>query len=91
MENKEVYRLITWGLVSFAIITDFTMFMTILVASIVMIIFIIPTMDFTEEYARVMRGGEFGEETGWKILALVIMFFSLITLLHKPMGILLGN
>jgi nitrogen fixation protein FixH len=48
-------------------------------------------MDFTEEYNRIMRGGEFGEETGWKIMALIVMFFSLITLLHKPISMLLGN
>ena len=91
MENKEFYRLVTWGLVAFAIVTDFTIFMTILVAFIVMTIFIIPTMDFPEEYSRIMRGGEFGEETGWKIMALIVMFFSLITLLHKPIDMLLGN
>lgn len=91
MENKEFYRLITWGLIVFSLVTDFAMSMTILTAFIVMTIFVIPTMDFTEEYNRIMRGGEFGEETGWKIMTLIVMFFSLITLLHKPISMLLGN
>lgn len=91
MGNRELYKVITWGLVAFAIITDFPMFITILVAFIIMTIFILPSMDFSEEYARVMRRGEFDEETGWKIMALIIMFFSLVTVLHKPMVMLLGK
>lgn len=91
MDNKEGYILLVFLLTIFAAIVDFTMFMTILMAFIILTIFIVPSIDFSEEYARVMRGGDFGEETGWKVTTIIVMFFTLMTLLHKPMLMLLGK
>ena len=91
--NKEFYRLTCYGLLLLSAVINFTLFMTMCVAAMITLFFIAPSIDLSEDYARMMRTpiSQDYSETGWKIGVLVMMFISLVHVLYKPMATLLGE
>ena len=88
MDNKIFYCLLTWGLALLAIFTNFVLFMTMVLALLLLEVFIIPNMDFSKEFSMLMQNTQFEEETVWKIMLIIVMFFALTVALYSPMNLM---
>lgn len=85
---NDFYKFATCCLVVFMLATDLPMVVTLLVSAIIMVVFIIPLIDFTKDLSIVLSTNKFSNETIWKLLTLVAMFFCFTSILHKPITML---
>lgn len=93
METSEsdLYKLIVLTLSVIAIMMDFMLVFSMIFSAIIMMVLIFPFIDVSEDYARMIREGNINEETGWKVMAVIVMFVTLTVMVHKQILTLFGH
>ena len=79
-----MYKLLTILLVIVAIYFDLALVFSIFAVLLIMEVFIFPYMDFSEEECKaVIYGTEIKHETMWKVIAITVLFVTLVSIFHQ--------
>lgn len=84
MTDNNIHRLSSYALILFSAVVDFKMLFILFIASIFTLLFVMPAFDFSDELFKTMREDGITEETFWKTTNIMVMFITLVCVLHKP-------